>query len=306
MKKVIIIVIAILILIAISVTALPASATDTTDEGVVTETAEDTTGEGVVTETAEDTELIDNSETYLEIQSEEAEEIVSVIEQSGSKAEAILSLAERLGITTEEAEALINAVIDVGDEYLGETTWWVGFKNDVQQDIQFWTTAIVLICAVLAIVGGVFVLLAKTNPTMKKAMWGMTESLKLNDQIKTENSQTLGDLKQIFTEAAKKEELFEEVIKQKEEYIEQLTEKIERLEAASAEERVNMVKAEIYNLRMLKLVCDRTAMPITDKATIDLFYAKGIDALKAELSPEDIEKIEKTMSGLDSVGGDQV
>lgn len=293
MKKVIITVIAALILIAICVTVLPANATDTA-------------GESVVTELAEDSELTYTSETRLEIESGEAEEIVSVIEGSESKAEAILSLAERLGITTEEAEALINAVIDVGDEYLGETAWWVGFKNDVQQDIQFWTTAIVLICAVLAIVSGVFVLLAKINPTMKKAMWGMSESLAINEKIKNENSQTLGDLKEIFAQAAEKEALFEDVIKQKEEYIEQLTAKIERLEAASAEERLNMVKAEIYNLRMLKLVCDRTAMPITDKATIDLFYAKGVDALKSELSPEDVEKIEKTMSMLDSVGGDKV
>lgn len=292
MKKTFIILIAALILIAICVTALNVSATDTV-------------GDSVVTEPTEGSELTDSSATGLEIESGEAAEIVSVIEGSESKSEAILSLVERLGITTEEAEALINAVIDVGDEYLGETAWWVGFKNDVQQDIQFWTTAIVLICAVLAIFGGVFVLLAKTNPTMKKAMWGMSESLAINEKIKNENSQTLGDLKEIFAQAAEKEALFEDVIKQKEEYIEQLTAKIERLEAASAEERLNMVKAEIYNLRMLKLVCDRTAMPITDKATIDLFYAKGIDALKSELSPEDVEKIEKTMSMLDSVGGDK-
>ncbi len=292
MKKVIIIIMAALAFVAICVTALPTNATDME-------------ADSVFSDVTEEIELTESSESRLEIESGVAEEIVSAIEGSESRAEAILSLAEKLGITTEEAEALINAVIDVGDEYLGETAWWVGFKNDVQQDIQFWTTAIVLICAVLAIVGGVFVLLAKTNPTMKKAMWGMSESLAINEKIKNENSQTLGDLKEIFAQAAEKEALFEDVIKQKEEYIEQLTAKIERLEAASAEERLNMVKAEIYNLRMLKLVCDRTAMPITDKATIDLFYAKGIDALKSELSPEDVEKIENTMAVLDSVGGDQ-
>ena len=109
-------------------------------------------------------------------------------------------------------------------------------------------------------------------------------------------------MKEIFLKAAEKEEVFERLIEQKEEVIKTLTEKIKDLEEKSESERVNMVSAEIYNLRILKLICDRTAMPLTDKATIDLFYAKGLDALKAELSAEDVEKIEKNLSTLDTVG----
>jgi hypothetical protein len=56
---------------------------------------------------------------------------------------------------------------------------------------------------------------------------------------------------------------------------------------------------------MLKLVIDRTAMPMTDKATIDLFYANGMKAIEAELSEEDFAKLEKRLAMLDSVGGQQ-
>lgn len=288
MKKVILIIIAILTIIAISVTFFNVGATDISTESAFVELEESS-------------ELVGDSTAWIEIEDGEAEEIISVIEHSDTKAEAILSLAGKLGITTEEAEALINAVIDVGDEYMGDNAWWVGFKNDVQQDIQFWTVAIVLITAVLAIIGGVFVLLAKTNPTMKKAMWGMAECLNINTQMKNENSQTLGELKLIFEKSAEKLLEFEKLIEVKEDYIASLEIKIKDLEETASVEHTNMVKAEIYNLRMLKLVLDRTAMPLADKATIDLFYTKGIEALKDELTEEDIEKIENTIATLSSV-----
>lgn len=286
MKKILLFVIIALVVVAASVTIINVGATDTE----------------AVTVMESDTEVVDAPAL---IDRETAEVIVDIIENSDSKESAIISIAEKLGVTTEEAENILDAIIAVGDEYLGETEWWVGFKNDVQQDIQFWTTAIVLICAVLAIVGGVFVLLAKTNPTMKKAMWGMAESLKINDQIKNENSQTLGELKDLFAAAVEREKAFEKLIDEKEDQIALLTEKIATYEERSEEERLHMVSAEIYTLRMLKLALDRTAMPLADKAIIDLFYAKGLDAMTAGLSAEDVEKIEKTMATLDTVG-DQV
>ncbi len=246
--------------------------------------------------------VTETAEISKEDAGEIASEVIEVIGNTANKSEAIISLAEKLGITVSEAEAIINTVIEVGDEYAGDSAWWISFKNNVQSDIQFWAVAMVLVAAVLAIIGGIFVLLAKTNPTMKKAMWGMTESLKISDKMSNENSQTLGEIKKIFEESAKKEALFEQIIEKKEEYITELEVKIEKLEEASSVERANMVKAEMYNLRMLKLICDRTAMPLTDKATIDLFYAKGVEALKEELSEEDLEKIEKTMATLNTVG----
>ena len=295
MKKIFAIIIATLVVVAITVTVIPAHAGDS--GSAVVDTTEAITEVTVTEGTAPIAETV-----TLDINSAAANEIVEIIEQSDSRAEAILSIAEKLGITAEQAENILNTVIDVGDEYLGETEWWVGFKRDVQDDIQFWTTAIVLVCAVVAMIGGVFVLLAKVNPNVKKAMWGMQEALQITKSAKDENSQTLGELKEIFRKAAEKEEIFEKLIEQKEEVIKTLTEKIKDLEEKSEAERINMVSAEIYNLRILKLICDRTAMPLTDKATIDLFYAKGLDALKAELSAEDVEKIEKTLSTLDTVG----
>ena len=233
-------------------------------------------------------------------------EVIDAIENTESRGEAILSLAQKLGITVEEAESIINTVIEVGDEYVGEKDWWESFKISVQEDMQFWTLVVVIAAALLTMFGGVFVLLSKTNPMMKKAMWGMAESLKVSDQIKQENSQTLGELKKIFEEAAKKEAAFERIIEEKEEYLTDLEAKIHALEEASQAEHTNMIEAEMYSLRILKLILDRTAMPLSDKSTIDLFYNKGVEALRKELSEEDIARIEETIATLDNVnsGGD--
>lgn len=287
-RKVLFIVVGVLVLLSIIVTVIPLSisAADTEPET------------DFVTETA--TEIVPEKPS-IEIDSEEAKEVIDVLENTSSKAEAILVLAERLGITAEDAEILINAVIDVGDEYFGQDQWWVAFKNNVQSDMQFWTVVVVVALCIIVIALGIFVLLVKTGPAMKKAIYHMQKNQKVNDDIVSENSQTLGDLKNLFKEIADKEILFEKLLEEKEEFITNLQLENKKLAEAASVERTNMLRAEMYNLRMLKLICDRTAMPLTDKATIDLFYAKGVEALKEELSDEDVEKIEKTMATLNAV-----
>lgn len=280
-RKVLFIVVGVLVLLSIIVTVIPLSisAADTEPET------------DFVTETA--TEIVPEKPS-IEIDSEEAKEVIDVLENTSSKAEAILVLAERLGITAEDAEILINAVIDVGDEYFGQDQWWIAFKNNVQNDMQFWTVVVVAVLSVIAMAVGIFVIAVKAIPLMKKANWKVSEDKETNKKIQEENSQTLGDLKNLFEESIKKEELYRKLVEEKEEYISQLETKIQGLQT-------KMVSAEMYNLRMLKLICDRTAMPLTDKATIDLFYAKGVEALKEELSYEDVEKIEKNLATLNAV-----
>lgn len=290
MRRTLFVVIAVLVVIAASVTVINAGATDTE------------TVAASYSETTEATIETEGTGVLPNLDSETTAEIIEIVENSPSKEYAIISIAEKLGITTEEAEFILNTVIDIGDDYFGETDWWVGFKKDVQEDIQFWATSIVLVFAVTAIAGGVFVLVGKTNPMMKKAMWGMNEALSISQKTSDANSQTLGELKSLFAEAIEREAAFEKIIDDKESQISVLTEKIFDLEEKNETEKLNMVCAEIYSLRMLKLALDRTAMPLQDKATIDLFYNKGVEALTSNLSAEDVEKIEKTLSTLDTVG----
>ncbi len=299
MKKYILYIVAIMLVICMA--AFPCAATETSSE-VVVDTTEETVTETVVETSGQVGEDTSEMVTEMILDSEAASEIIDVLENADSKAQAILSIAERLGISAEEAEAIVNSIIDVGDKYLGQSQLWIGFKKDIQDNMSFWVTVIVCIVAVLAIVGGAFILLAKTNPTMNKAMLGMDAFLKSARKSEKANSQTLGEMRQIVADAAAKEELYEKIIVEKDNALLALSEQIKALEGSAEKERKNMLLAESYNLQILKLICSRTSLPLADKAAIDLWYSRAMESLKSEMSAEDIKKIENVAVTLDNVG----
>jgi gas vesicle protein len=239
------------------------------------------------------------AEPRVEIGREEAEEIVEVLENTSSKAEAILMVAERLGITAEEAERLIDVVLEVGDAHFGEDQWWIAFKNNAEEDIQYWTTTVVLFAAGLSVAGGAVVLLSRTNPNIRKIRYGVSETVKIAKENAEANSQSLGNITSLVTENNEKNEMQRQRIDEKEKQTAQLLEKITELEESNERERRDMLITEGYNLRMLKLIIDRTPLPLADKATIDLFYAKGMEPIRAGLSAEDLEKMDQTIATLD-------
>lgn len=296
MKKIFCAIMITLLMLTFSVTAF---ATESTKNVPETEFATEVQTE--VVETEIQTEA--NKETSAEISKEDFEDIIGIIEDSDNRSDVIVAIVEKFGCSQDEAEDILDTFLALGDKYLGSNEVWVGFKKDIQEDTQFWTMVIMCAVAVLFIIGGIFVLLGKTNPTMRRAMFGMNEALSIGKKQYEENSQTLANMLKTVEESKKKEELYEEEIQKKEDAILALEEKIELLEEHNEKERKNMLIAETYNLRMLKLICDRTAMPITDKSMIDLWYAKGIDSIKDELNEEDIKKINSMFEMLSGIGG---
>lgn len=284
MKKIFYTIIAIIMIAALGV--LPTFATDTETVAPETEAAE------TVTEA-------------LEIDSEAASEIVDIIEGSGTKAEAIVALAEKMGISIEDAEELVDSMIEVGDKYLGDTKWWVGFKSSVEEDMKFWILIAVVVIGALALIWYAITLHIKFSSPMRRLDFSFNSENGIANTVKKacdENSQKLDKMYELYRDAIEKEELYEAELLEKDNEILKCNETIVQLKEANRKERKDMLTAEAYNLRMLKLICDRTAMPMTDKATIDLFYAKGIDSIKAELSEEDFAKIEQMTAMLDTVG----
>ena len=236
------------------------------------------------------------AETGIVLGEEEISQVIEVLDGAESKPEAILDLAQKLGITIEEAEAIINSFIVMGDEYFGDSDLWVSFSNAIGDDMQFWAIALVAGAAVLSIIGMVFVMATKIVPTSRAAKAFSEQSVKYNKELAEINSETLANLQELFAKALEKEAEFEEEIKAKEE-------KILLLEAAYDKEHRAVVTALCYALRVQKLICDRTPMPIIDKATVDNFYSLGVDSLKAEMEEVDVEKLEAMLSVLDKVGG---
>lgn len=300
MKRIIYIASAIIIACALMI--IPAYATETeavTD--AVTETLEYTGETTVESETSGTTESETEAVSAV-IDGEAASDIINMIEKSENKSDLILALVEKYGCTIEEAEEILNSFIALGDKYLAGNEVWIGFKKDVRENTQFWAMIIACVIAILAIIGGVFVLLGKTNPTMRKAMFGMTEALDIGRKQYEANNFALDEIKTIAAASAEKEALHEKIIEQKNEEIQKLAEELKSLKESNKKERRNMLMAEAYNMRILKLICDRAAMPVSDKATIDMWYAKGIDSIKDELNASDIQKIDSMSAMLDSIG----
>ena len=235
-----------------------------------------------------------------------AEDVIDALEGSKNKTEAILAVAQKLGVTTDEAERIVNAVIEAGDEYFGDATWWGTLKADIRENMTFWVTVIVSIAAILAIAGGVFVLIGKINPTMRRALFGVEDVLKNTTEQAKANSQTLENIQQLAREVAEKDEIYNKLLAEKEEYVVALCDKIAEIKASAEKERRSMLFAAAYNLQILRLISSRTAMPLTDKSAIDLWYTRGIDSLKGELSPEDIAIIENMAKVLEVGNGNEV
>ena len=176
------------------------------------------TSSEIATESA--TEIVSDTVTEsatagMTIDEEAASEIVGIIEGSGSKTQAIIDIAERLGVTYEEAEELLNAMLAAGDKYLGENELWIGFKRDIQENLQFWVIVIMCALAVLAIAGMIVVQLVKTNPTMRRSMRGTKEALAICETTQSQNSQTLTNLEKIWIKSVEKEAIYRELIEEK-------------------------------------------------------------------------------------------
>lgn len=193
-------------------------------------------------------------------------------------------------ITETEAESAGDAVADSSAE--SETGLWDTVKAEFVSDIQFWTVIIFGVVMALIIVFVLFVLIAKTNPTARKSMYGMNRAIEVVKDIKNENSQTLGKLqKEVYDLAVSNEERLYK--------IEELEQAMADAAAAAEKEKRNVLLALAYDMRIHKLICDRLAMPLNDKSVIDMWYAKGIDAIKDELGDDEVSRLNSITAILD-------
>ena len=241
--------------------------------------------------------------TNVPLDSEVISEVIDIIESSDSKAEAVLAVVELLGVSTEEAEDIINALIAVGDEYLGQSDAWVGFKKDVQENMKFWAVVIACLASVITIAGVIFVFIARVNPELARSMFGTAEALKICKNQTAEITDSLGAMVEFVKGYSEKEEAYNLLLAAKDEQIQKLIEEIKKIELESEKARRNMEMAETYNLQILKLICARSQMPLSDKATIDLWYTKATEALEGDLSEDDVKKIRENVAILEDCHG---
>lgn len=286
---------------AITTEAMSESTTvhiDTT--GTVTEhVTESAIVNDVTTETVATDAYTEPPVATVPLDSEVISEVIDIIETSDTKAEAVLAVVELLGVSTEEAENIINALIAVGDEYLGQSDAWIGFKKDVQENMKFWAVIIACLASVITIAGVIFVFIARVNPELARSMFGTAEALKICKSQTVTVTESLSSMTEFVKGYADKEKAYNALLAARDEQIQNLVEEIKNIELESEKQRRNVALAEMYDLQILKLICARSQMPLADKAAVDLWYTKGTEALAENLSEEDIKKVENGIATLE-------
>ena len=292
MKKFLILIITIILVMSCAAVGVCA------DESVTVETTE-TIGQTVeattdVAESASDTvtETVETTTETSGIDAELSSEIIEEIATSESKSDAIIKLAEKYGYSLDEAENIVNSFLEFGDEYLGEVSAWTKIRDVISQDMEFW--ALVAVCALvaLALLGDYFMQLIRTGPAMRRTERGVTESVKIMAQMDKQQKKFVSDVQTMIEQSIVREDALRQEVADKEQKILELENKLSIYAAQNEKLFRAMFLSEGYNSQILHLITNRMALPLSDKAAIDLHYSKGNDVIKSVLGDDDFKSLD--------------
>jgi len=115
-----------------------------------------------------------NSEEVLNTVSEDAgsdevetEDLAAIIGNADSRLEAIVGIAEAMGISLDEAEALLNKIVVLGDEHFGENDFWLDIKESILSNPETWTIVALVVLMLVAL--AVFLIRGQIKNTSAQA-----------------------------------------------------------------------------------------------------------------------------------------
>lgn len=301
MKKIFYYMIALVMVISLAV--VPAVATEAETESDVVETA--TEAIGAVTETEQISEIDTMTETETEADTEsetETPDIVAIIGSSESRLDAIVKLAGTLGITLDEAEALLDKMVAIGDEHFGEHDFWLNIRESIERNPDTWTIAILTVLMLLALV--IFLIRGLIKNTLAQA----TNKMNIEDIKKTEavNSQRLteqsaklsgienehADIKAEIAEINAKCEMTQETtdiaLSKVEDILEKaidMLDKVEVIERNSANALKVNVEQALETVELLNIAMGRK-LPTVSETTRKVWRDNAVSKIKAFASEE--------------------
>lgn len=155
MKRILVFTLAAVMVLSLFVVSAGAIESDTAaDVGTEAESAAESIFEGSETVAeAESESTLDaiESETFAESYIDE-DILGELISGSESKTQAVIKLAEAMGITVEDAEALIDKFITFGDEHFEDSDLWSALKQDVNEHPDKWVLIALVALAFVALV----------------------------------------------------------------------------------------------------------------------------------------------------------
>lgn len=153
MKKIFIAVMAVMMALTLLIVSAGATEGDSgAAESLSIENATESIFEGSET-MAEVESVLDSIESDTAAESYIDEDILDeLISGSESKAQAVIKLADAMGITVEDAEALIDKFITFGDKHFENSDLWVSLKQDVSEHPDKWIIIAIVALAFVALI----------------------------------------------------------------------------------------------------------------------------------------------------------
>lgn len=140
MKKVFYSIIALILVTCFA--AVPVFATEGEQVDVV-----ETVDEAV---TENDTVVDETVDEVVDTETEgETVNIAEIIGSAESRLDAIVKIAGAMGVTLEDAEALLDKMVSLGDQHLGESDVWSNIKTSIEENPEEWTI-VALVALILA------------------------------------------------------------------------------------------------------------------------------------------------------------
>lgn len=267
-RRILFIIIGGLVMLAIAITVVPlvVSAADLPEE---------TTG-------AEETEAVEQENVGDELESQAVE---GLINGSGSKIDTVMAFAELFGISTEEAEAIVNNIIVFGDEHFEESDLWTALRADILSNPDKWIIIVVIASAFIALIAFIIRCLIKnvlvqTNTKLK---------LKDIDEHEAATSGKLDEIKILLGEIKEKEAELDEIKGENEELkgllqnvktlIEGESAAVDSLKANSETSLKVTEETALQIVQLLNIAMDRK-VPIASAGARKLWYEDSVQKIK--------------------------
>lgn len=310
MKKIFYYMIALVMVISLAV--VPAVATDAETEaitkGEVVETASEAIG--AVTETEQVSEIDTKTETETEADTEsetETTDIVAIIGSSESRLDAIVKLAGTLGITLDEAEALLDKMVAIGDEHFGESDLWADVKASISENPEAWTVAALVVLMLMLLV--IFIIrglikntiaqsATKANITDIKTVLGINKDTGKSETLDGLKADILGlkknaervetELAEVNTKCEMTQETTDMALSKVEDILEKaidMLDKVEVIERNSANALKVNVEQALETVELLNIAMGRK-LPTVSETTRKVWRDNAVSKIKAFVSEE--------------------
>lgn len=240
-------------------------------------------------ETAEEVVTEETTEAVTEVVTEAVTE--ADIDGSMSLSEMILALAQKFGISVEDAEKLVGDVKDVGDKYLEGNGLWDKISEDIQKNPAKWTIYGIVALLVLFLIGVLIKRVindALNGQRQRIAIENIDKSINGDEDVPGNSLRELinkknDDIDHLGKEHVGLEKRVDELkmtadlLAAKVEYLSKIAEKMEK----NSDTSLKMTEeSALQILQLLNIALDRK-VPITSKEARQIWYEHTQNNIKS-------------------------